>query len=128
MNSGKKEPDALSRRLFLKSSALGAAGLGISQFGCSNGKNSNKSEAPKIQGFEDTSKAPDPYKGWVSFSERKIRVGLVGHGVCKFASQFGFQNHPNVEVVAVSDLIPERCAEMAKPATAKRLIRRLKNL
>ena len=114
MNSNQNKRESVSRRLFLKASALGAAGLGISQYGCSDGKNSNKSEAPKIQGFEDTSKAPDPYKGWVSFSERKIRVGLVGHGVCKFASQFGFQNHPNVEVVAVSDLIPERCAEMAK--------------
>ena len=41
-------------------------------------------------------------------------MGLVGHGVCKFGAAFGFQNHPNVEVVAVSDLIPERCEEMAK--------------
>ena len=114
MDSDQSKCESVSRRLFLKASALGAAGLGVSQFGCSDGKNSNKSEAPKIQGFEDTSKVPDPYKGWVSFSDRKIRVGLVGHGVCKFASQFGFQNHPNVEVVAVSDLIPERCAEMAK--------------
>jgi predicted dehydrogenase len=114
MNSDQSKRESVSRRLFLKSSALGAAGLGISQFGCSDGKNSNKSEAPKIQGFEDTSTVPDPYKGWVSFSDRKVRVGLVGHGVCKFGSQFGFQDHPNVEVVAVSDLIPERCAEMAK--------------
>jgi predicted dehydrogenase len=114
MDSNQNKRESVSRRLFLKSSALGAAGLGISQFGCSDGKNSNKSEAPKIQGFEDTSTVPDPYKGWVSFSDRKVRVGLVGHGVCKFGSQFGFQDHPNVEVVAVSDLIPERCAEMAK--------------
>ena len=114
MNSDQNKRESVSRRLFLKSSALGAAALGISQVGCSDGKNSNQSEAPKIQGFEDTPKTPDPYKGWVSFSERKIRVGLVGHGVCKFALQFGFQNHPNVEVVAVSDMIPERYAEMAK--------------
>ena len=43
-----------------------------------------------------------------------MRVGLVGYGVCQFGAAFGFQNHPNVEVVAVSDLIPERCAELAK--------------
>jgi predicted dehydrogenase len=49
-------------------------------------------------------------------SDRKIRVGLVGYGVCKFAAAFGFQDHPNVEVVAVSDLIPDRCAGLAKEA------------
>lgn len=106
----------LSRRSFLHSSVVGVAALGLSQFGCSDDKSSKpkSSDAPKIQGFEEKSAAPDPYKGWVPFSDRKIRMGLVGHGVCKFGSQFGFQNHPNVTVVAVSDLIPERCAEMAK--------------
>lgn len=54
------------------------------------------------------------HAGWKPVSDRRIRVGLVGHGVCKFAAAFGFQNHPNVEVVAVSDLIPGRCAELAK--------------
>src|SRR5690606_29532413 len=29
-------------------------------------------------------------------------------------AQFGFQDHPNVEVVSVSDLYPERCSELAK--------------
>jgi len=28
--------------------------------------------------------------------------------VCQFGAQFGFQDHPNVEIVAVSDLIPDR--------------------
>ena len=97
---------SLSRRLFLSTSAIGVAAAGLSQFGCS--------DAPKIQGFDDSSASPDPYKGWVPVSDRKIRMGIVGHGVCKFGSQFGFQNHPNVEVVAVSDLFPDRCAEMAR--------------
>jgi hypothetical protein len=107
---------SFSRRRFIHSSVVGVAAMGLAQIGCSDGKNSKSkvTETTNIQGFEDKSKAPDPYKGWVSVSDRKIRVGLVGHGVCKFASQFGFQDHPNVEVVAVSDLIPERCAEMAK--------------
>ena len=105
-----------SRRTFIHASALGIAAAGFSQLACSDGRNAGNKNAgaPKIQGFEDLSATPDPYAGWTSVSDRKIRVGLVGHGVCKFASQFGFQNHPNVEVVAVSDLIPERCAEMAK--------------
>lgn len=110
-----KKGSAFSRRRFLQSSAIGVAAVGISQFGCTEGKSPKPadSKANKIQGFEDLSGAPDPYKGWAPISERKIRVGLVGHGVCKFGSQFGFQDHPNVEVVAVSDLVPERCAEMA---------------
>ena len=69
---------------------------------------------PAIQGFEDTSHETDPYKGWVPLSDRKIRVGIVGYGVCQFGAQFGFQNHPNVEIVAVSDLFPDRCAELAR--------------
>jgi predicted dehydrogenase len=47
-------------------------------------------------------------KPWQPISDRKIRVGIVGYGVCKFGAAFGFQDHPNVELVAVSDLIPER--------------------
>ncbi len=47
-------------------------------------------------------------KTWEPVSDRKVRVGIVGYGVCKFGAQFGFQDHPNVEVVAVSDLIPDR--------------------
>jgi predicted dehydrogenase len=47
-------------------------------------------------------------KAWQPVSERKVRVGIVGYGVCRFGAAFGFQDHPNVEIVAVSDLIPER--------------------
>jgi predicted dehydrogenase len=41
-------------------------------------------------------------------------VGIAGYGVCRFGAAFGFQDHPNVEVVAVSDLFPDRCAELAR--------------
>jgi len=34
--------------------------------------------------------------------------------LCQFGAQFGFQSHPNVEVVAVTDLIPARRAQLAK--------------
>lgn len=47
-------------------------------------------------------------KVWKPVSERKVRVGIVGYGVCRFGAAFGFQDHPSVEVVAVSDLVPER--------------------
>ena len=52
--------------------------------------------------------AKEAAKPWQPVSDRKVRVGIVGYGVCKFGAAFGFQDHPNVEVVAVSDLIPER--------------------
>ncbi|MHC4243030.1 MAG: Gfo/Idh/MocA family protein [Planctomycetota bacterium] len=51
---------------------------------------------------------------WEPVSERKVRVGIVGYGVCRFGSAFGFQDHPNVDVVAVSDLVPERRQELMK--------------
>ena len=56
-------------------------------------------------GAAQAKEAPKP---WQPVSDRKVRVGIVGYGVCKFGAAFGFQDHPNVEVVAVSDLIPER--------------------
>ena len=41
-------------------------------------------------------------------------MGIVGYGVCRFGAAFSFQDHPNVEVVAVSDLFPDRCAALAQ--------------
>jgi predicted dehydrogenase len=58
--------------------------------------------------------AERPKAVWQPVSDRKIRVGIAGFGVCQFGAAFGFQNHPNVTVAAVTDLIPERCAGLAK--------------
>ena len=76
-------------------------------------------EVGKIQGFDesDESKTEGP---WEPFSDRKVRVGIAGYGVCTFGATFFFQNHPNVEVVAATDLDPERCAALAKAVGAKR--------
>ncbi|MBM4042288.1 MAG: Gfo/Idh/MocA family oxidoreductase [Planctomycetes bacterium] len=52
--------------------------------------------------------AEAPKQEWKPTTDRKLRVGIVGYGVCSFGAQFGFQDHPNVEIVAVSDLIPAR--------------------
>jgi len=57
---------------------------------------------------------PKPQAKWQPVSDRKVRVGIVGYGYCRFGAQFGFQDHPNVEVVAVSDLIPDRRAGLMK--------------
>lgn len=67
-----------------------------------------------IPGFERSAADQEAAQGWQPFSDRKIRVGIAGFGVCNFGAVFGFQDHPNVEVVAVSDLIPDRRAGLAK--------------
>ncbi len=96
-----------SRRSFLKHAAFGAAALGVSATAVAD-------EKPKFQGFEDNEPGAKTSKTWTPVSDRKIRMGIVGYGVCKFGAQFSLQNHPNVEVVAVSDLFPDRCQALAK--------------
>jgi predicted dehydrogenase len=83
-------------------------------------------EAPKdadgkvIPGFEKTKSDPNAAKGWQPVSDRKVRVGIAGYGLCKFGASFFYQNHPNVEVVAATDLDPGRCAALAKAVGAKK--------
>jgi predicted dehydrogenase len=87
-----------------------------------------RAEEKVIQGFEKAPTDANASKAWKPVSDRKIRVGLVGYGVCKFASAFSFQDHPNVEVVAVSDLIPDRCAGLAKAARCEKTYPSLEEL
>src|SRR3546814_868544 len=65
---------------------------------------------------------------WTPISDRKVRVGIVGYGASKFGAAFGFQNHPNVEVVAVSDLFPDRCEALAKATNCKKMYPSLEEL
>ena len=95
-----------SRRSFLKSAGLGAAALGLTS--------TARAEEPKIQGFEQEKAGAKTDRPWQPISDRKIRFGIVGYGVCKFGAAFSLQNHPNVEVVAVSDLFPDRCQALAR--------------
>jgi len=116
----------MSRRGFLQGAGsagtfLGVGGLGVAaaSFYTGAGQAAGQ-EAPKdaegkvIAGFEKTQADPNAAKAWQPFSDRKIRVGIAGYGLCSFGAQFGFQSHPNVEMVAVSDLDPARCAGLAK--------------
>ena len=100
--------DAISRRSFLTRSAAGAAFASIASplavFG------DDQPAKPKIQGFDETDSNVDPNAKWEPFTDRKLRMGIVGFGLCQFGAQFGLQDHPNVEIVAVSDLFPDRCA------------------
>ena len=73
----------------------------------------------KIQGFDESGDAKTDGP-WEPFSDRKVRVGIAGYGVCTFGATFFFQNHPNVEVVAATDLVPERCQKLAQVVGAKR--------
>ncbi|MBN2024211.1 MAG: Gfo/Idh/MocA family oxidoreductase [Pirellulales bacterium] len=111
--------ESTSRRSFLQAVGLGAAALGLG--GAARG------QEPQIQGFE---KAVDPEasKGWQPVSDRKIRVGIVGYGVCKFGAAFGFQDHPNVEVVAVSDLFADRRAALAQACRCEKTYPSLEEL
>ena len=97
----------VSRRSFFKAMSMGAAAVGM-------GSASAAQTPSKIQGFEEEPVDPNASKLWKPVSDRKIRVGIVGYGVCRFGAAFSFQNHPNVEVAAVSDLFPDRCAALAK--------------
>lgn len=114
-NTSKNSP--FNRRSFLQSLGLGTAGVGLlSQTGCSTANKTNKGSQGNqaIQGFETDRTSTESLKKWVALSDRKIRVGIVGYGLSKFGAAFGFQNHPNVEIVAVSDLFPDRRSELAK--------------
>ena len=96
----------ISRRSFLTVSAAasGSSMLGLARAG------------EKIAGFDQTETDYDATQVWKPFSDRKVRVGIFGHGVCKFGLQFSLQHHPNVELIAVSDLFPDRRADMARRA------------
>ena len=98
--------DSTSRRSFLETIAVGAAAVGLA--------GSAPAQEKPIQGSEEAPTDPNASTEWKPVSDRRIRVGIVGYGFSKMGAYFGFQDHPNVEVVAVSDLFPDRCAGLAK--------------
>jgi predicted dehydrogenase len=110
-----------TRRSFVKSVMAGA---GLAALGGS----AKAANEEVIQGFEETESNTDSAKEWTPVSDRKIRVGIVGYGVCQFGASFGFQHHPNVEVVAVSDLVPERCQALAKACSCEKTYPSLEEL
>ena len=59
-------------------------------------------------GFEEVAEAGDGAAPWAPYSDRKVRVGIAGEGVCSFGSAFFYQSHPNAEVVACADVQPDR--------------------
>ncbi len=98
--------NSLSRRSFLHTVGLGSAAVAFER--------TARAQEKVIQGFEAAPTAADASKGWKPVSDRKIRVGIAGYGVCKFGAAFSFDKHPNVEIVAVTDIVPDCCAGLAK--------------
>lgn len=107
----------VSRRSFMYSIGSASLALGLTGVGCNN-INSSDQEKEIIPGFE-TSESENG-KIWEPFSDKKVKVGIAGFGTCEFGAHFGFQNHPNVEVVAVTDLDPERCRKLAEACNCKK--------
>src|SRR5690348_4990373 len=114
------KPARSSRRSFLRQAAMGSAALAATQ--------RLSAQEKVVQGFERAPSPADVSKDWKPISDRRIRVGIVGYGFCKFGAEFGFQNHPNVEIVAVSDLIPDRCAGLAKACRCEKTYPSLEDL
>jgi predicted dehydrogenase len=110
-----------TRRSFLQTVGVSAAAIGLASAARADDK-------PAIPGFEKAVTDPNISKNYKPVSDRKVRVGLVGYGVCQFGAAFGFQDHPNVEVVAVSDLLPDRCAALATAARCAKTYPSLEDL
>lgn len=110
---------------FSRRSLLGMAAAGAGLSGLLPATTSGQSV---IRGFERTESTLQEGAVWTPKSDRRIRMGVVGYGVCRFGAEFSFQDHPNVEIVAVSDLIPERCAALAEACRCEKTYPSLEEL
>jgi hypothetical protein len=119
-----KRPKGITRREFVELAGAAGAVLGLSEVATVGAADPfqppTDSNGKVIPGFEKTKIDANASRGWQPFSDRKIRVGIAGHGLCQFGSIFGFQDHPNVEVVAVTDLIRAGAPGWRRPVSAKR--------
>lgn len=105
---------SVSRRSFLGRAALGSGGAYLASRAGGRAVAAEVAPDAKLLGEAGVRTAERSKAVWEPVSERKIRVGIAGFGVCQFGAAFGFQDHPNVTVAAVTDLIPERRAGLAK--------------
>ena len=109
----------LSRRGFLH--GIGGMGAMLGMGGLAGAAEApTDADGKVIPGFEKGQDDPNAAKGWQQVSDRKIKVGIAGYGLCKFGAAFFYQSHTNVEVVAATDLDPGRCAALARAVGAKK--------
>ena len=121
-----KVKSKLTRRNFIQNLGVGAAAVGAFSLTSCGGTNNPPKDADGnvIPGFDEADNkqlkqaVAESKEVWQSKSDRKIRVGIAGYGLCQFGATFFYQNHPNVEVVAATDLDPVRCATLAKAVGA----------
>ena len=117
----KENESGLTRRNFIQKIGASAASLGAFSLTSSSlvaDDLPRDAQGNIIPGFEKNQKVTTSSGAWQYVSDRKIKVGIAGYGLCKFGAQFFYQNHPNVEVVAATDLDPGRCAALAKAVGA----------
>ena len=117
----KENESGLTRRNFIQKIGATAATLGAFSLTSSSLAADDlprDAQGNIIPGFEKNQKVTTSSGAWQSVSDRKIKVGIAGYGLCKFGAQFFYQNHPNVEVVAATDLDSGRCAALAKAVGA----------
>ena len=103
----------ISRRSF-----IGAGSALLAVTGCATVAKEEKKEV--MQGFDENFAGKLSGSEWKPFSDKKVRVGIAGEGVCNFGSAFAYQTHPNVEVVAVTDLDPVKCKQLQERTKAKK--------
>ena len=95
-NEAQTSNRGVSRRGFLQ--GVGSAGTFLGVAGVAG--HAAAAEAPKdadgkvIPGFEKTQTDPNAAKGWQPFSDRKIRVGIAGYGLCQIRSAVRFPEPP----------------------------------
>lgn len=105
-------------RMGIAGTALGMAGVaGQAVANDDLPRDANGNVIPGFGGDENTVVVENTGP-WEPISDRKIRVGIAGFGLCKFGAAFFYQNHPNVEVVAATDLDPQRCQQLANQVGA----------
>jgi len=102
--------------------------MGIASLGSLMAGEAAAGAAPKWTRPAPKAAEPKSQKKWEPISDRKIRFGIVGYGVCRFGAAFGFQDHPNVEIVAVSDLMPDRREGLMKACRCKKSYESLEEL
>jgi len=69
-----------------------------------------------MQGFNETDAGKLSSVEWKPFSDRKVRVGIAGEGVCNFGSSFAYQERINADRKSTrckAARAPSQCYEFA---------------
>ena len=98
----------------------GFIGAGAALFAAAGCKSIMGEKGEVIAGFDQTDAGELAAAPYVPFSEKKVRVGIAGEGFCDFGSAFAYQDHPNVEVVACAELLPEKRKLLQERVKAKK--------